>query len=117
MRQVGIIAACGEVALEEEAPRLVDDHRNARALAEGLARIPGLSVDPDSVETNMVFIDCAAWPLDAFAIAAELRERGVLVSEMKATQLRLVTHRHFRADQVDAVVEAFGEVASRHAPA
>ncbi|MCH8207070.1 MAG: low-specificity L-threonine aldolase [Chloroflexi bacterium] len=75
MRQVGIIAAAGIVALESMVTRLAEDHSNARRLADGLSRIPGISIDPDSLPTNLVFFDITAG--DPGELARRLEERGI----------------------------------------
>ena len=83
------------------------------AHAEALAELSGVDVAPETVETNMIFLDIGDWGLDSVAAAAIIREEGVLASEMDATTLRLVTHRHFAAEQVPVVVEAFRRAARR----
>ncbi len=113
MRQAGIIAACGLVALDTMIERLAEDHANARAIAEGLHGVPGIEVDPRRVETNMVFADVSGWGVDAVAAMEALRAEGVLVSDMGGPVIRIVTHRMFPGDQVPAVVAAFQRVASR----
>ncbi len=70
MRQVGVLAAAGLVALEESPPLLCDDHANARFLAEGLARIPGIHIDPQKVQTNIVVFDVSATGKTTAAISA-----------------------------------------------
>lgn len=107
MRQGGIVAASGRVALKTMIDRLADDHQNARNLAEKLAHIPGLGIEPERVETNMIFIDVTGWDMDAYEAARRVKEQGVLISEMSYTHARIVTQRHFSADQIPAVVEAF----------
>ena len=107
MRQGGIVAASGRVALKTMIDRLADDHQNARNLAEKLAHIPGLGIEPERVETNMIFIDVTGWDMDAYEAARRVKEQGVLISEMSYTHARIVTLRHFSADQIPAVVEAF----------
>lgn len=109
MRQVGIIAAPGIVALEEMVDRLADDHANARYLAEGLAAIPGLKADPALVETNIVFV--ATDGIDGAELAGRLRERGVLSSAV-AGRMRLVTHYGIERDDIDYVIETAREVAA-----
>lgn len=115
LRQAGILAACGLEALQTQVPRLEEDHRNARRLAGELARLDGLSLDPSEVQTNMVLIDTGSWSLDAPEATRRLEEEGVLVSWMDARTLRLVTHRHFREDQVSEVVRAFEAVLASEA--
>ena len=107
MRQGGIVAASGRVALKTMIDRLADDHQNARNLAEKLAHIPGLGIEPERVETNMIFIDVTGWDMDAYEAARRVKEQGVLISEMSYTHARIVTQRHFSADQIPAVVEAY----------
>ncbi len=101
MRQAGIIAAAGILALEEHVDRLAEDHANAMRLAVGLAEVEELVIDPASVQTNMVF----AWPDTATAegLIDYLREEGVLVGGYG--NLRFVTHLDLTAADVDRVVE------------
>jgi threonine aldolase len=99
MRQVGIMAAAGIVALEEMVDRLSEDHTNAKALATGLATIPGIKVDPEAVETNILFYDVRGMELPAFAAA--LKERGVLVGGG-----RMVTHYGVSRIDIDDVLES-----------
>lgn len=101
MRQAGVVAAAGIVALEEGIDRLAGDHRNARRLAAGLAAA-GLPVAPAAVQTNMVFLCLAAPERERFA--SFLRERGVLVSGRDT--IRLVTHRDVSADDIETVIAA-----------
>lgn len=90
MRQAGILAAAGLYALEHHVDRLVDDHANARRLAERLADAVAGCVAPDSVETNMVYVDTGATP--AVTLVAQARERGVLIGALGTHVVRLVTH-------------------------
>jgi threonine aldolase len=104
MRQAGVLAAAGVVALEQMIDRLADDHRVARLLAEGLTSVPGVRVDMARVQTNMVRLDLER---EARPFAELLRSRGVRVSVMGARRLRLVTHRHIAPEHVSIVVETF----------
>jgi threonine aldolase len=88
MRQAGIVAAAGLYALDHHVERLADDHANARVLAEGLAAIDGVEIDPGRVETNIVIF---AVP-DAPELAAALRDAGVEVSTLGPRRVRMVTH-------------------------
>jgi len=92
MRQVGVIAAAGIVALQEMVDRLAEDHENARLLAQGLANIPGLAVDLETVQTNMVMF----YPTDprwtTESLTQALWEEGVLLSCLGRTKIRAVTH-------------------------
>ncbi len=105
MRQAGVLAAAGIVALEQMVDRLADDHRVARALAEALAALPGVAVDLARVQTNMVRVDLG--DRDARQVATDLRARGVKVGLLGPHRLRLVTNRHVTPEDVPVVVEAF----------
>ena len=102
MRQAGVLAAAGLVALDTMVERLADDHANARRLAAGLADIDGLSVDPDSIHTNIVIFEVDRQKVgEARDVIAALREDGVLVSHSREQSLRMVTHRHISGADVD----------------
>ncbi len=102
MRQAGLLAAAGLVALEEGPKRLHEDHANARLLAEALAHMEGVAIDLDAVETNIVIFRLAAGS-GAPALAARLKGRGVLTNAVGADAIRLVTHRDVgRKDCIDA---------------
>jgi threonine aldolase len=104
MRQAGILAAAGIIALTQHVERLAEDHANAYRLAEGLAAIPALGVDPSSVQTNMVF--CTVADADMRPLQAHLKANGILIGS--GHPLRLVTHLDVSAGDVDEVVAAFG---------
>ena len=103
MRQAGIIAAAGIVALETMVDRLAEDHVNAQRLAQGLATIPGLSIDPSRIQTNIVYVDL----LDTAAheLSAALRERGVLANGM-GNWVRFVTHYGITAEDIELALDA-----------
>ena len=103
MRQVGVLAATGLVALETMVDRLAEDHANARRLAEGLSHIAGLSIDFTAVETNIVIFDVARG--DAQALVANLAERGLLVSQYGPSRLRMVTHYGIGVEDIDTALE------------
>ena len=106
MRQVGVIAAACIVALEQMIDRLAEDHANARRLADGLAQIPGIRLDPSRVQTNIVFFDVAAPGLNPEQFLAGLRDEGVLVVGT-AGRLRAVTHSGVGRADIDAALGAF----------
>ncbi|HEY1339206.1 MAG TPA: GntG family PLP-dependent aldolase [Bryobacteraceae bacterium] len=110
MRQVGVLAAACLIALEETPKRLFEDHCNARFLAEGLAQIPGVQVDPARVQTNIVVFDVSATGVAPPEVSRRLRERGVLMNPINERQVRAVTHydvnREACARALDAVREA-----------
>lgn len=101
MRQAGVIAAPGIVALTTMVDRLVEDHRNARRLAEGIVAIPGLAVDLPAVETNMVYVDHRGTGLPTEEVLRRLAAGGVIGSGRPPHQIRLVTHRHHDAAVID----------------
>ncbi|MBZ5501699.1 MAG: low specificity L-threonine aldolase [Acidobacteriia bacterium] len=92
MRQAGVLAAAGLVALEESPKTLHRDHENARFLAEGLAQIPGIVLDPRKVVTNIVIFEIRAEGRTAQEVCAELARRNVLCGAMGKQQVRMVTH-------------------------
>jgi threonine aldolase len=91
MRQAGVLAAAGLIALEESPKRLLEDHANAKLLAEGVAGLPGIKIDPEKVVTNIVIFDVTDTGQTADAICAQLRERGVLAAGF-GSSIRMVTH-------------------------
>src|SRR4029077_10006189 len=91
MRQVGILAAAGIFALEQNIERLADDHANARLIADTLACSTDILIDPDSVETNIIVFHVAEDAPDAATVVAAARESGVLVFAFGPRTLRAVT--------------------------
>ena len=109
-RQAGVIAAAALVALEEGPKRLHEDHANARRLAEGVAdSFPG-SVEPNDVETNIVFVDPTAVGLSAEQILDRLRDAGVLVS-MVGMRVRMLTHLDVTEKDVDQAIAVWRKLA------
>jgi threonine aldolase len=92
MRQVGVIAAAGLVALEKSPPRLHEDHENAKRAAEGIAQISGLRIDPAAVRTNIVIFDCEATGMNAVEFCDALYPTGIWVQDTGPYSVRLVTH-------------------------
>lgn len=107
LRQVGVVAAAGIVALDEMVDRLADDHANARHLAEGLASIPGVVADPALVQTNILFWHHEA--IETPKLNAALRERGVL-STMVHGRLRMLTHYGIERQDIDDALAIIREV-------
>ena len=107
MRQVGVIAAAGLVALDNMVDRLAEDHANARKLAEGLAQIPGISIDPDSLPTNLVFFDIEREDRDE--IHRQLTQRGVKGGG-GGKRWRYVTHYGITESDIDYTLEQVREV-------
>lgn len=92
MRQAGILAAAGLIALEQMPQRLAEDHANAQVLAEGLSHVPGISLDRSRVQTNIVIFDVSATGLAPREFSAKLKERGVLANGVNDREMRMVTH-------------------------
>jgi threonine aldolase len=110
MRQAGILAAAGIVSLTEHIDRLVEDHANARTLAEGLAGIEGLTVDTASVKTNIVYINIEKQDLDAQTLVSKLDAEGVRVLPTAPRQMRAVTHYHITPEDIDTAIAGFSRV-------
>ena len=111
MRQAGIVAAGALYALEHHRQRLAQDHANAGRLAEGLATLPGVQLDPATVETNIVVFAVTAMP--APRLVERLQERGVLVLARDAARVRAVTHLGVSAEQIDEAIEHFAACLAR----
>lgn len=99
MRQVGVLAAAGLVALEKMTERLEEDHANAQFLATGLTEIHGVKIDLEKVQTNILVFDIAGTGQTTAELAAKLKQRGVLASGINAREMRMVAHKDVsRAD-------------------
>ena len=105
MRQAGIIAAAGVFALRHHVKRLAEDHANARRLAEGLAGLPGVAIDPATVETNIVILELTG-SLTAAAAVERLMARGVRMGALGPRTVRAVTHLDVSAEQVERALTA-----------
>lgn len=113
MRQVGILAAAGLIALEETPKRLPEDHCNAKFLAEGLSNIPGVQIDPARVQTNIVVFDVSGTGRTPAEISAGLRERGVLLNAINDRQMRAVTHYDVSREGCAQALDAIRELVAR----
>jgi len=109
MRQAGIIAAGGIWALRHHVKRLAEDHANARRLAEGLARLPGVSLDPTTIETNIVFFELTG-SLGAGAAVERMLARGVRMGALGARTIRAVTHLDVDADAIERALAVAREI-------
>jgi len=111
MRQAGILAAAGLVALEQMPKRLCEDHENARFMAGELARIPGIFV-PHEVQTNIVFFDIGGTGISIGDFSARLKQRGVLINGLFGSRMRLLTHCDVSRTDCEKAIEAIREVAA-----
>jgi threonine aldolase len=105
MRQAGVLAAAGMVALEEGPKRLHVDHDNARALAAKLAAIPGIELDPSKVQTNIVIFSVKPSGLSSDDFLARCRAHGVLAVPVDADRIRMVTHLDVDRGDIDKATE------------
>jgi threonine aldolase len=110
MRQAGILAAACLVALDEMVDRLAEDHANARMLAQGLAAIDGVLLDPALVQTNIIYFDLDPARMDAPSLSAALAQRGVLINPTGSQRLRAVTNYQVSATDVETVLGAIEDV-------
>lgn len=107
MRQSGVIAAAGLVALETMIDRLPEDHRRARTIAQAIASLPGFALDLDGVQSNIIVFKPAA-SIDKAALVDALRREGVLVSDYGTRGLRIVTHYEITDEDVTDAIDAIG---------
>jgi threonine aldolase len=107
MRQVGILAAAGIYAIENNFDRLAEDHKNARILAEGIAKLKGIYIDLESVQTNMVILDIKEKGKDSFWLVEKLKENRILTLPFGKTRMRLVTHLDVNRGDIYKTIEVF----------
>ena len=103
MRQAGIFAAAGVVALDTMVDRMSEDHNNAKTLAQGIAEIDGLQVEPNMIKTNIVIVEVLAKPITKFI--SDLKEKGLLVSHADTNRVRLVTHYGIEESDISKTLE------------
>jgi threonine aldolase len=108
MRQAGIVAAAGLYALDHHVERLAEDHANARRLAEGLAEIEGIEIDPDEVATNIVVFGCH----DPAGLCAALEDAGILMGGIGPGRVRAVTHLDVDRAGIERAIAAVREAVS-----
>ncbi len=110
MRQAGILAAAGLIALNDMTGRLQEDHDHARLLANGLSQLPGIHIDLTQVQTNMVFLTLTAeCPYSSAQLIERLKAHDVLVGQLYGRQLRAVTHRWISRADVERAIDAFSK--------
>lgn len=113
MRQVGILAAAGHYALDHNIADLAEDHRRAKILARACAESVSSSIKPDTVETNIVGLDLSGAQQSAAEFAASARERGLWISALGPTFVRLVTHRDIKDDQIQRAAAILQDLLNR----
>jgi threonine aldolase len=113
--RAGIAAAAGLVALDTMVDRIADDHRRARELAAGLATIPGISLRPEMIETNIVLADVSGTGIAPLDLVTLLAESGLRVLERDTSRVRFVTHRLVGDEEIDRAVAIVAETIERHA--
>ncbi len=109
MRQAGIIAAAGVVALDKMIDRIREDHANAARLAQGIARIEGLAIDVARVQTNIVYFDVVREGAGAEALVKNLAERGVKILSVGPKRVRAVTHYGITAQDIDRAISLLSD--------
>lgn len=107
MRQAGVLAAAGIVALNEMVDRLADDHVNARKLAERLSDVEGLDIDPNDIKTNIVYFEITRKDLPAIELEKRLNAEGVKILAFGPQRLRAVTHYHISSEDIDIALNSF----------
>jgi threonine aldolase len=117
MRQAGVLASAGLIALEETPTILHRDHENARALAEGLAQIKGISLDPKKVVTNIVIFDVRATGRNADDICSELGKQEILCGSVDKYSVRMVTHYDVDRAGIDRALAALSKILAGRTPA
>ncbi|MBK9706058.1 MAG: aminotransferase class I/II-fold pyridoxal phosphate-dependent enzyme [Acidobacteria bacterium] len=110
MRQVGILAAAGLIALEESPELLREDHANARRLGLGLAGMRGISIDPETVQTNIVIFDISGTGLSTAEFASELKSKGVLANGINTREMRMVTHYNVDSGMIERTLNQINDL-------
>lgn len=110
MRQAGVLAAAGIVALNEMTDRLAEDHVNARKLAEGLAEMPGLSIDPAMIKTNIVYFETTRDDLLEDELIRRLGREGIKIGAMGPRLLRAVTYYQITGEDIEFALNAFSKI-------
>jgi threonine aldolase len=109
-RQVGVVAAAALYALDNHVERLAEDHENARRLAQALADMPGVGIDPDDIDTNIVYFDVAASGMTALDVVVEMAGKGVMMLPLGEMSVRCVTHLGVDKKDIEEAIGAFSEV-------
>ena len=112
MRQAGILAAAGIVALSEMVDRLADDHANAKKLAMGLAEIAGISINPDHIKTNIIFFEISREDMTPEEFVQQIDAKGIRMLPVGPRKVRAVTHYHITTEDIDQALSVISGVMS-----
>jgi len=112
MRQAGVLAAAGLVALEKMTDRIIDDHENARTLAEGISNIDGIRINLDRVKTNIIYFSLDHPKVGGALLLEKMAEKNIHFFELGPSWFRLVTHAGVSKDDVDDIVREFERILS-----
>ncbi len=110
MRQAGVLAAAGIIALTKMVDRLADDHANARKLAQGLAEMPGLSIDLSQIKSNIVFFELTRDDMSAEQLVKMLDNEGARMLPVGVGRIRAVTHYHITSEDIDYTLGIFSKI-------
>jgi threonine aldolase len=113
MRQAGILAAAGLIALEKMPKRLHEDHANAKFLAEGLVGLPGIEIDPTRAQTNIVIFDVSGTGMSASEFTHKLAEKNLLAGTADPQRVRFVTHMDVNREACERAIAAVKAVVDR----
>jgi threonine aldolase len=109
MRQVGVLAAPGIIALTEMRGRLKDDHVRAQQLAQGIHGLPGISISPEAVQTNIIIFGFDHPAITVSALLEKMKDKGLLALAVSGG-IRMVTHKDVGDEDVDRAVKAFEQI-------
>jgi threonine aldolase len=112
MRQTGIIAAAGIVALDEMRDRLAEDHANASLFAEEISKVPGIEVDLKNVQTNIVFFDITDNRIEDAVFINKLEEKGIRLLPLGPSHFRIVTHFGITEEDIEKTLQVLKEIMS-----
>ena len=113
MRQVGVLAAAGRIALEESPKRLAVDHQNAQRLARGIAQMSSLQINPKNVKTNIVIFDCKQTGMDAVQLCDAMKTHGIWALDTAPYSVRFVTHCDVDEQDIDRALKVLASVVAK----
>ena len=110
MRQAGVVAAAGIISLQDMVERLADDHANAKKLAMGLSDMPGISIDPDQIKTNIIFFDTTREGMTPADFVLQIEADGIRMLPVGPHRVRAVTHYHITSEDIDQALKVISKV-------